>query len=115
MPTATLSATGPMPAGLRDVDAHGRRARIRAIEESRDLKIERDGSMSVSSLSKPGSRHRVEFWGRPGEIVWFTCTCPSGHYRTHLPVPCVHAALAGLRLEAEGFAVWRGGLVYRAG
>lgn len=113
MPVPVLGAAGPMPKGLRDIDAHGRRARLRAIEESRDLKIERDGAMSVSSLSKPGSRYRVEFWGRPDEIVWFTCTCLSGHYRSHLPVPCAHAALAGLRLEAEGFTAWRGGLVYR--
>lgn len=110
---AVLRAKDPMPRGLRDIDSHGKRARLRAVEEPRDLKIEKDGAISVSSLSKPGARHRIEFWGRPGEIVWFTCTCPSGKYRDHLPVPCVHSAMAAQRLEVDGLCMWRSGLVYR--
>lgn len=101
------------PKAFRDVETSGQRARVRAIEEARDLKILPDGAMSVASLSRPGARHRVEYFGRPSELTWFACSCPSGHFRGHLPIPCVHAAQAGLRLEAEGLCKWRGGLVYR--
>ena len=42
-------------------------------------------------------------------ILWFGCTCRSGQFRTALPIPCKHAALAARRLEREGLARWQDG------
>jgi hypothetical protein len=39
----------------------------------------------------------------------FGCSCRSGEYRTSLPVPCKHAAVAARRLEREGLARWEDG------
>ena len=100
---------------MTQVRDYGRRARLRAIKEPRDCRVLADGALSVSSLSRPGVRHRVEFHGAVDQVVWFTCTCPSGTYRTHQPVTCVHAAIAGLILEQYGTARWgrESGLWYR--
>jgi hypothetical protein len=101
------------PKGYRTVSRYGEAAKRRAITEARDAKVEKDGSVSVSSLSQPGARHRVTFWaGDHGELIWFTCTCPSGHYRGHLPLPCVHATQAGMLLESYSLARWATGLWY---
>lgn len=90
----------------------GEGCRLRAIEQARDLEVTGPGTMSVSSLSGH-DRRRVTFFGRPGGIVWFTCSCPSGTYRDRMPIPCVHAAQAALRLQHEGLVAWSDGLVYR--
>jgi hypothetical protein len=42
-------------------------------------------------------------------VLRFGCTCRSGTYRTSLPVPCKHAAVAARRLEREGLARWEDG------
>jgi hypothetical protein len=47
--------------------------------------------------------------GIDGGVLRFACSCRSGQYRTALPVPCKHAALAARRLEREGVARWDDG------
>jgi hypothetical protein len=42
-------------------------------------------------------------------VLRFGCSCRSGEYRTSLPVPCKHAAVAARRLEREGLARWEDG------
>jgi hypothetical protein len=87
---------------------YGMAAEIRAVEEGHNARVLPDGSILVKAESHPGS-YRVWIRGVDDGVLWFGCTCRSGAYRTSLPVPCKHAALAGRRLEREGLARWEEG------
>src|ERR671919_472846 len=83
-------------ADVRDHRLYGLAAEIRAVEEGHNARVLPDGS--------GGATRRIA-----GGLLWFGCTCRSGQYRTSLPVPCKHAALAARRLEREGLARWDDG------
>jgi hypothetical protein len=87
---------------------YGLAAEIRAIEEGHNARVLPDGSILVKAESQPGS-YRVLLRGVADGVLWFRCSCRSGEYRTSLPVPCKHAALAARRLEREGLARWEDG------
>jgi hypothetical protein len=87
---------------------YGLAAEIRAVEEGHNARVMPDGSILVKAESNPGS-YRVYIRGIDDGVLRFGCDCRSGQYRTVLPVPCKHAALAARRLEREGFARWDGG------
>jgi hypothetical protein len=87
---------------------YGLAAEIRAVEEGHNARVLPDGSVLVKAESQPGS-YRVAIRGIDGGVLWFGCSCRSGEYRTTLPVPCKHAALAARRLEREGLARWEDG------
>ncbi|HYN18345.1 MAG TPA: SWIM zinc finger family protein, partial [Actinomycetes bacterium] len=57
----------------------------------------------------PYTSYRVSIRGIDDGVLRLGCTCRSGEYRTSLPVPCKHAALAARRLEREGLARWDDG------
>jgi hypothetical protein len=87
---------------------YGLAAEIRAVEEGHNARVLPDGSVLVKAESQPGS-YRVAIRGIDDGVLWFGCSCRSGAYRTTLPVPCKHAALAARRLEREGLARWEDG------
>jgi hypothetical protein len=87
---------------------YGLAAEIRAVEEGHNARVLPDGSILVKAESHPGS-YRVTIRGLDHGILRFGCDCRSGQYRTALPVPCKHAALAARRLEREGLARWDDG------
>ena len=87
---------------------YGLAAEIRAVEEGHNARVLPDGSILVKAESHPGS-YRVTIRGIDHGILRFGCSCRSGQYRTVLPVPCKHAALAARRLEREGLARWEDG------
>jgi hypothetical protein len=87
---------------------YGLAAEIRAVEEGHNARVLPDGSILVKSDSRAGS-YRVTLRGVGEGVLWFGCTCRSGEYRTSLPIPCKHAALAARRLEREGLARWEDG------
>jgi hypothetical protein len=87
---------------------YGLAAEIRAVEEGHNARVLPDGSILVKAESHPGS-YRVTIRGVDDGVLRFGCTCRAGEYRTALPVPCKHAALAGRRLEREGLARWEDG------
>ena len=87
---------------------YGLAAEIRAVEEGHNARVLPDGSILVKAESNPGS-YRVFIRRVADGVLWFACTCRSGQYRTSLPVPCKHAALAARRLEREGLARWQDG------
>ena len=96
---------------LDDISRHriyGLAAEIRAVEEGHNARVLPDGSVLVKAESQPGS-YRVVLRGIAGGVLRFGCSCRSGEYRTSLPVPCKHAALAARRLEREGLARWEDG------
>ena len=93
---------------VRDHRLYGLAAEIRAVEEGHNARVLPDGSVLVKSESQPGS-YRVAIRRIAGGVLWFGCTCRSGEYRTSLPIPCKHAALAARRLEREGLARWDDG------
>ena len=84
---------------------YGLAAEIRAVEEGHNARVMPDGSILVKAESNPGS-YRVYIRGIDDGVLRFGCNCRSGEYRTSLPVPCKHAALAARRLEREGLARW---------
>jgi hypothetical protein len=88
---------------------YGLAAEIRAVEEGHNARVLPDGSVLVKAESHPGS-YRVALRGIDDGTLWFACSCRSGEYRTSLPVPCKHAAVAARRLEREGLARWDDGL-----
>ena len=88
---------------------YGLAAEIRAVEEGHNARVLPDGSVLVKAESHPGS-YRVAIRRVDDGTLWFTCSCRSGEYRTSLPVPCKHAAVAARRLEREGLARWDDGL-----
>jgi hypothetical protein len=88
---------------------YGLAAEIRAVEEGHNARVLPDGSILVKAESHPGS-YRVMLRGLDEGVLWFGCSCRSGEYRTSLPVPCKHAALAARRLEREGLARWEDGV-----
>ena len=88
--------------------AYGLAAEVRAVESGHNARVLPDGSVLVKSDSQPGS-YRVWIRGVRDGILRFGCTCRSGFHRASFPVPCKHAALAGRRLEREGFARWHDG------
>jgi hypothetical protein len=96
------------PAGPPWHVAYGLAAEVRAVRDGHNARVLPDGSVLVKADSQPGS-YRVWIRGTDGSTLLFGCTCRSGMYRLGLPVPCKHAALAGRRLEREGFARWRDG------
>ena len=83
-------------------------AEIRAVEEGHNARVLPDGSVLVKAESRPGS-YRVTLRGIDDGVLRFGCSCRSGEYRTSLPVPCEHAAVAARRLEREGLARWEDG------
>ena len=87
---------------------YGLAAEIRSVEEGHNARVLPDGSILVKAESNPGS-YRVSIRGIDDGVLRFGCSCPSGEYRTALPVPCKHAALAARRLEREGLARWDDG------
>jgi len=87
---------------------YGLAAEIRAVEEGHNARVLPDGSILVKAESHPGS-YRVTIRGLDHGTLRFGCDCRSGQYRTALPVPCKHAALAARRLEREGLARWDDG------
>ena len=91
-----------------DHRAYGLAAEVRAVEEGHNARVLPDGSILVKAESHPGS-YRVSVRGIDQGVLRFGCTCRSGEYRTALPVPCKHAALAARRLEREGLARWDDG------
>jgi hypothetical protein len=93
---------------VRDHRLYGLAAEIRAVEEGHNARVLPDGSVLVKSESQPGS-YRVAIRRIADGVLWFGCTCRSGEYRTSLPIPCKHAALAARRLEREGLARWEDG------
>jgi hypothetical protein len=106
-----LPYTGRMEEMFENIPLHrlyGLAAEIRAVEEGHNARVLPDGSILVKAESNPGS-YRVFIRGIVDGMLRFGCTCRSGEYRTSLPVPCKHAALAARRLEREGLARWDGG------
>jgi hypothetical protein len=93
---------------LFDHRTYGLAAEVRAVEEGHNARVLPDGSILVKAESHPGS-YRVSIRGVDGGVLRFGCTCRSGEYRTSLPVPCKHAAVAARRLEREGLARWEDG------
>jgi hypothetical protein len=91
-----------------DHRVYGLAAEVRAVEEGHNARVLPDGSILVKAESHPGS-YRVTIRGLDHGILRFGCDCRSGQYRTALPVPCKHAALAARRLEREGLARWDDG------
>jgi hypothetical protein len=91
-----------------DHRVYGLAAEVRAVEEGHNARVLPDGSILVKAESHPGS-YRVSIRGIDQDVLRFGCTCRSGEYRTALPVPCKHAALAARRLEREGLARWDDG------
>jgi SWIM zinc finger len=92
----------------QDVPRHrlyGLAAEIRAVEEGHNARVMPDGSILVKAESTPGS-YRVSIRGVDDGVLRFGCSCRSGQYRTSLPIPCKHAALAARRMEREGLARW---------
>ena len=87
---------------------YGLAAEIRAVEEGHNARVLPDGSLLVKAESHPGS-YRVVLRRIDDGVLWFGCSCRSGEYRSSLPVPCKHAALAARRLEREGLARWEDG------
>jgi hypothetical protein len=87
---------------------YGLAAEVRAVEEGHNARVLADGSVLVKSESHPGS-YRVVLRGITDGVLRFGCSCRSGTYRTGLPVPCKHAAVAARRLEREGLARWDDG------
>ena len=87
---------------------YGLAAEIRAVEEGHNARVMPDGSILVKAESNPGS-YRVFIRAVDDGVLRLGCTCRSGEYRTSLPVPCKHAALAARRLEREGLARWDDG------
>lgn len=87
---------------------YGLAAEIRAVEEGHNARVLPDGSILVKAESHPGS-YRVSIRGMVDGVLRFGCTCRSGEYRSALPVPCKHAAVAARRLEREGLARWDDG------
>jgi hypothetical protein len=87
---------------------YGLAAEIRAVEEGHNARVLPDGSILVKAESHPGS-YRVVLRKLDEGYLWFGCSCRSGEYRTSLPIPCKHAALAARRLEREGLARWEDG------
>jgi SWIM zinc finger len=77
----------------------------RALREGHRARVLDDGSLLVKASSGGGS-YRVRVAGVRDGLLVLRCTCPSGDYRSRLPVPCKHAALAARRLEREGLARW---------
>jgi hypothetical protein len=99
------------PEDLGTPERYALAAEVRAVEEGHNARVLPDGSVLVKSDSHPGS-YVVRVGRVVGGQISLRCTCPSGAYRTSLPIPCKHAALVARRLEREGLAyyddgVWR--------
>jgi hypothetical protein len=106
-----MAYTGHMEEMLDPIQRHrlyGLAAEIRAVEEGHNARVLADGSVLVKAESNPGS-YRVTIRGIDDGVLRFGCSCRSGEYRSALPVPCKHAALAARRLEREGLARWDDG------
>jgi hypothetical protein len=133
MPTTT--AARPAPVIRRRADdprnhvAYALAAELRAVEDGHHAWAQPDGTILVKAEStraavpepptaaprlpgieaEPPTRYRVQVEGVEDGLVMLSCTCRSGFHRTHLPVPCKHAALAARRLERESLLRWDGG------
>jgi hypothetical protein len=106
--SASVAYTGCMEEMHDTISRHrlyGLAAEIRAVEEGHNARVMPDGSILVKAESNPGS-YRVSIRGVDDGVLRFGCSCRSGEYRTSLPVPCKHAALAARRMEREGLARW---------
>lgn len=80
----------------------------RAVEEGHRAFIRSDASFQVVSDSKPDQEPYIVSYaalsGDPWTIL-FSCNCPSGQNRQHLPIPCKHSWLAGRNLVNRGVAI----------
>lgn len=94
-------ADAPAAAG-----AYALRCTLQAVESGRVARSQGDGTWLVRSDSGPDSHRVVVRHVQGNGLVWFGCSCESGDYRPHLPVPCKHAARVGLRLEHAGAVAW---------
>jgi hypothetical protein len=110
-----MAARGGVPEDMGELldtterrSLYGLAAEVRAVEEGHNARVLPDGSVLVKSESHPGS-YRVVLRGIADGVLRFACSCRSGTYRTSLPVPCKHAAVAARRLEREGLARWEDG------
>lgn len=82
----------PLPS---DVSLATRRAIARERQVQPQVTLIGDWKVfTVPSDSHPGALHQIKVSNDPkvGDLVWFTCTCVAGQYRTDYPVPCVHSA-----------------------
>lgn len=85
-------------------------AEQRAIEEGHKAWVRDGGVIEVVSDTQAGVRYQIVFEVVAGDFIHFHCTCRGGECRPERLVPCKHSALAGRRLEREGFAEWHDGL-----
>ena len=88
---------------------YGLAAEIRAVEEGHDARV-LPGRLDPGQ-GRVGSRElpRRCSGGSTTACCGSAAARRSGEYRTSLPVPCKHAALAARRLEREGLARWEDG------
>jgi hypothetical protein len=82
---------------------------LRAEDEHHAHRWVNADTIEVKAHSRAGW-YRVGLTGATAGVLAFTCTCPSGQYRSHLPVPCKHAAKFARLLEDQGRAAWQGGM-----
>ena len=81
-----------------DVAAYELRACMRVINhDAWVLREVRDDTWMVSSATLEGRFYNLAVY-RNGDNLLIRCTCPSGKYRRHLPIPCKHAALVAADL-----------------
>lgn len=64
------------------------------------------GHWMVPSAHEPGLARTVRVEVGPRDLLWFTCTCPSGFFRDYMPLSCWHAAAVGKALVNGGWAWW---------
>lgn len=93
------------------------RAEARAVEAGFHAIRRPDGTYRVrcSGSCKEGHAHHiieVEWRPEAERCIKLMCDCPAGRFRPSAPVPCMHAATVGRRLEREGWAFWMNGFWY---
>jgi hypothetical protein len=106
MPTFTRKPRHQRADAAPSAGAYALRCTVQAVECGRVARSQGDGTWLVRSDSRPASHRVVVRHVQDSGVVWFGCSCESGDYRPHLPVPCKHAARVGLRLEHDGAVVW---------
>lgn len=86
-------------------------AEVRAIEagvQARKLGERTYAVKCQASCNEGVTSHVVSVEDRGHDRpLHLTCDCPGGRYRLGEPIPCLHAATVGRRLEREGQAVWK--------
>lgn len=99
------------------VAAYALRCEVRAVEKRVKAHFVNVGDgpepgtwliFSVRSTSQAKEWHTVAAWLH-APCLWVKCTCASGTFRDHLPIPCIHAAAVARRLERQGHVKWADG------